>query len=121
MIDVCGKFPESAVFFQADNIGHTVCFTLLIGTIGNPVLVKKDREFVVKNVALFKKYGNTKLSMEYIYWYLMQEQNEFKKIVSGGLQPFISLKQFREHVMPLPPYEEQKRIVNRLEVLFESM
>lgn len=93
----------------------------MIGTIGNPVLVKKDREFVVKNVALFKKYGNTKLSMEYIYWYLMREQNEFKKIVSGGLQPFISLKQFREHVMPLPPYEEQKRIVNRLETLFESM
>ena len=93
----------------------------MIGTIGNPVLVKKDREFVVKNVALFKKYGNTKMSMEYIYWYLMREQNEFKKIVSGGLQPFISLKQFREHVMPLPPYEEQKRIVNRLETLFESM
>lgn len=89
----------------------------MIGTIGNPVLVKKEKEFVVKNVALFKMYEDTKLSMEYVYWYLMREQSEFKKIVSGGLQPFVSLKQFREHVMPLPPYTEQVRIAQKIEEL----
>ena len=93
----------------------------MIGTIGNPVLVKKEKEFVVKNVALFKKYENTNISMKYIYWYLTREQNEFKKIVSGGLQPFISLKQFRTHIMPLPPYEEQKRIANCLEKLSKDL
>ncbi len=93
----------------------------MIGTIGNPVLVKKEQEFVVKNVALFKKYEKTNILMEYIYWYLMREQNEFKKIVSGGLQPFISLKQFRAHVMPLPPLKEQERIVERMNKLFSQI
>lgn len=93
----------------------------MIGTIGNPVLVKKECDFVVKNVALFKKYEYTNISMEYVYWYLMREQSEFKKIVSGGLQPFISLKQFRAHVMPLPPLREQERIVEKMKEFFSQI
>lgn len=93
----------------------------MIGTIGNPVLVKKEREFVVKNVALFKNIDQHSLSMRYVYWYLMREQYEFKKIVSGGLQPFISLKQFRMHVMPLPPFAEQVRIATKLELLLSQI
>lgn len=93
----------------------------MIGTIGNPVLVKKEREFVVKNVALFKNIDQYSLSMRYVYWYLMREQYEFKKIVSGGLQPFISLKQFRMHVMPLPPFAEQVRIATKLELLLSEI
>lgn len=93
----------------------------MIGTIGNPVLVKKEREFVVKNVALFKNFDQSSLSMRYVYWYLMREQYEFRKIVSGGLQPFISLKQFRMHVMPLPPFAEQERITAKLELLLSQI
>ena len=89
----------------------------MIGTIGNPVIVRKRKEFCIKNVALFKKYEKTDILIEYLYWFLMLEQYEFKKIVSGGLQPFISLKQFRLHLMPLPPLSEQKRIVEKIDAL----
>jgi type I restriction enzyme, S subunit len=37
----------------------------MIGTIGNPVIVKKDREFAIKNVALIK-FGGSTVSNVYI-------------------------------------------------------
>ena len=42
----------------------------MIGSIGNPVIVNKDREFCVKNVALFKNYDKSKMCIEYVYWFL---------------------------------------------------
>ena len=36
----------------------------MIGSIGNPVIVNKDREFCVKNVALFKNYDKSKMCIE---------------------------------------------------------
>ena len=83
----------------------------MIGTIGNPVIVDTDREFCIKNVALFKRFHGTQFNMEYLLFYLLKEQNELKKISLGGLQPFVSLKLFRAHPFPLPPLDEQNRIV----------
>lgn len=87
----------------------------MIGSIGNPVLVKKDREFCIKNMALFKKYTDTDIDMNYMYWFFYFAQYGLKAEASGGVQSFISLTRFREYLFPLPPYEEQKRIAKRLE------
>lgn len=86
----------------------------MIGSIGNPVIVHKDREFCIKNVALFKNFAPMHISMDYFYWFLMHEQFVLRKNAIGGLQPFVSLKVFRRHLMPLPPMSEQKRIAERL-------
>ena len=87
----------------------------MIGSIGNPVLVKKDREFCIKNMALFKRFANTDISMRYVYWFLFYAQYKLKKEASGGVQSFIALSRFREYLMPLPPIAEQNRIVAKLE------
>ena len=86
----------------------------MIGSIGNPVIVHKDREFCIKNVALFKNFAPMHISMDYFYWFLMHEQFVLKKNAIGGLQPFVSLKVFRSYLMPLPPMSEQIRIAERL-------
>ena len=87
----------------------------MIGSIGNPVLVKKDREFCIKNMALFKRFANTDISMRYVYWFLFYAQYKLKKEASGGVQSFISLSRFREYLIPLPPVAEQNRIVAKRE------
>ena len=87
----------------------------MIGSIGNPVLVKKDGEFCIKNMALFKRFANTDISMRYVYWFLFYAQYKLKKEASGGVQSFISLSRFREYLIPLPPVAEQNRIVAKLE------
>ena len=87
----------------------------MIGSIGNPVLVKKDSEFCIKNMALFKKFADTDISMQYMYWFFFYAQYKLKKEASGGVQSFISLSRFREYLVPLPPYEEQIRIANKIE------
>lgn len=55
----------------------------MIGTIGNPVLVKKDREFCIKNMALFKAINKDLFDMEYLLLFLQNEQHVMKKKLAG--------------------------------------
>ena len=87
----------------------------MIGSIGNPVIVKKKFDFSFKNMALFKRYTKEKTDMKYIFYYLSYIQFELKRIATGGVQSFIGLGTFREMLFPLPPLAEQKRIVAAIE------
>lgn len=89
----------------------------MIGSIGNPVLVDTDREFCIKNIALFKNYPNKAVYMEYVYYLMSHLQCMLKNNASGAVQSFVSLKVFRCLPIPLPPLAEQHRIVAKIEEL----
>jgi len=89
----------------------------MIGTIGNPVLVKKDREFCIKNMALFKQIDASLLDMRYVLLFLQRAQADMKAIAKASVQSFVSLALLRNYLFPFPPLAEQKRIVARLEEL----
>jgi type I restriction enzyme, S subunit len=83
----------------------------MIGTIGNPVIVEKNFEFSIKNVALFK-FNNAEVYNRYFYHLLSSDivSRQFKKNTRGGTQKFVSLGNMRNIDIPLPPLAEQKRI-----------
>lgn len=88
----------------------------MIGTIGNPVVVKKDREFSIKNVALFKVgKNNEKLNNYYLKYVLEASVGELNNKAIGGNQKFVGLGFLRNYKIPLPSLEKQKAIVAQIE------
>jgi len=84
----------------------------MIGTIGNPVIVEKQFEFSIKNVALFKFGKSNQVYNRYIYHFLNSDLaiRQFESNSRGGTQKFVSLGNIRGLQIPLPPLAEQKRI-----------
>ncbi|HDR4419993.1 TPA: restriction endonuclease subunit S [Bacillus cereus] len=89
----------------------------MIGSIGNAVLVKKDKDFSIKNVGLFKAMPINKVNMEYIYHYLVFIERKLKQEASGAVQSFVSLTKLRQLLIPLPPLSEQEKIVKKINEL----
>ena len=49
----------------------------------------------------------------YVFYFLMAQRSSYIKMAEGGAQPNISKKKIINSLIPLPPYKEQKRIVNK--------
>ena len=57
----------------------------------------------------------------FLFYFLMASRDTFIKKGEGGAQPNISRVKLVEHLIPLPPLNEQKRIVAQIEKLFEQL
>ncbi|MED4018045.1 restriction endonuclease subunit S [Sutcliffiella cohnii] len=92
----------------------------MIGTIGNPVIVNKQIEFAIKNVALFKFNDNDKVYNRYFYYFLKSDlfYKQLAKIKRGGTQNFISLKNIRNLQVPIPDIDTQYKIVEVLDTAY---
>ena len=93
----------------------------MIGTIGNPVIVDKEPQFAIKNVALFK-YNNL-INNKYLKYFL-----EFRKTLNimhsqakGSTQKFVGLGYLRAFIFPVCPLNEQRRIVEKIESEFAKI
>jgi type I restriction enzyme S subunit len=90
----------------------------MIGTIGNPVIVKQTNAFSIKNVGLFKK-NETLLIPKYFQYYLSSWVVEHimrqKELIRGTTQKFVALGGLRVLPIPLPSKKEQKQIIKEIE------
>ncbi|MFH1258673.1 MAG: N-6 DNA methylase [Elusimicrobiota bacterium] len=88
----------------------------MIGTIGGACLIKsKEKEFAIKNVALFKK--SKQIVPEYLLNILDSDlvASMFENQAAGATQKFVSLGVLRGLKLPLPPLEIQQQIVAELD------
>lgn len=95
----------------------------MIGTLGNPVIVKEDDgQFSIKNVALIK-FNNSILNNVFLKNLLNSTFIEkiFNRISDGGVQKFIALGTIRKLPIPLPPLKEQQKIASILSSVDETI
>lgn len=87
----------------------------MIGTIGNPVIVHKDRNFSIKNVGLIKFTALSPIN-SFVYYTLLYSfvGQQIKKFSRGGTQKFVSLGNLRNLKIHLPNKNTQKQIVTKL-------
>ena len=93
---------------------HDILYSMIGGNIGNQVLVDTDREFSIKNVALFKYVSRIYTLPLYLNLFLETVTFSLQGRAVGGAQPFVSLSLLRNIPFPLPPCAEQSRIVTRV-------
>lgn len=58
---------------------------------------------------------------KYLFFYLRSQKDAFIRKGKGGAQPNISQDIIKNHVIPLPPFAEQQRIVGQIESLFSKL
>jgi type I restriction enzyme, S subunit len=92
----------------------------MIGTIGNPVLLKESN-FAIKNVALIKeKY---ELLNKFLIHFLNSSlfDRQVKVLNAGNTQKFLSLNQIRNLSVPKPTIQEQEKIAGFLTAIDERI
>lgn len=87
----------------------------MIGTIGNPHLIRIEPIYAIKNVALFKpKKELPKYLIHYLNSNIIKQKFLFDS--NGGTQKFVSLKYLRNLPIPIPPLQQQEKIVKVLDL-----
>ena len=63
----------------------------------------------------------TGIEKEFLFYFLLSHRVDFIKLGGGGAQPNISKEKIINTYIPLPPSEEQKRIVNAVNEVFAQL
>ena len=63
--------------------------------------------------------SNGKLYMPYLYWFMQGYVEELRKQAIGGVIKYIKLGNLTEAIIDLPPVDEQKEVVKRMEIAFD--
>ena len=111
---------------KRSQINRKCLLTPYVGTIGNIGIHDREGVFHLgSNVGKIEFYNEptTNILEEYAKYYLMsrygyQELTKYKKATA---QESISIEAIRDVFMPIPPIEEQRRIVNKISSVFAKV
>lgn len=89
----------------------------MIGTIGKPTIVKKDREFAIKNVALIKFLPDSRVINVFIQAVIASSAFDtyMRSNNKGGTQKFIALGDIRKLKIIVPPLSLQQSFAAKIE------
>lgn len=94
-----------------------------VGTIGVPYVINENQKFYFKdgNIIWFKNRGL--FHPQYVYFLYKSAfiDNQIHQMSSGTTVDTYTIINANATVVPLPPFSEQQRIVNRIESLFAKL
>lgn len=91
------------------------------GTTGKLGINQDDRVYYQnQRVGVIREKADV-LCRQYLYYFLQTKTEESLKIAAGAAQPNLSTAQINNFDLPLPPLEEQHRIVSILDASFEKI
>jgi type I restriction enzyme, S subunit len=96
---------------------NSVVIAMYGATIGKTAILGIDAA-TNQACAVGMPYGGF-VNIEFLYFYLTSQKEEFIKVGQGGAQPNISQTVIKNWIISLPPLHEQKRIADKLEEVFE--
>ena len=117
------KYIDERTFIEINKRSNVqigdILFSMIGGNIGSMIIITKENYFdmAIKNVALFKHYIYNDILIKYLYLYLQSQVVSIKNTASGGAQSFVSLNMLRNYLMPIPPLNEQNRIIEKFKSL----
>lgn len=93
-----------------------------IGSVGDVARVNDDRDFSIKNVALFRPDPG-RIDPTYLYYLINSPafKGVFLNVRSGAAQPFISLEAFRSHRFPYNPYRNQQEAIANILSTYDDL
>ena len=89
------------------------------GSLGKYGYYPFDKGAIASSLVILKACYNRKVFIEYLMIYLETPLlfSEIKKYDNGTAQPNLSAKNLEKFLFPLPPIEEQKRIVEKIKAI----
>lgn len=94
-----------------------------VGTTGVPAIVDCYEEFSLFVSVALLKFNKTKINNKFLYYFLLSPivQKQVKDNTRGVGNKNWVLDAIKNTILPLPPIEEQQRIVNKIEELFARL
>ena len=105
---------KSKVFTTADNkvIEAPAIVMSVRAPVGDVNLVK-NKIYIGRGLASFQIY--TECDLLYIYYYFLTIKNSLERVSTGSTFKAINSEIVNKIIIPLPPFAEQKRIVEKIE------
>lgn len=100
------------------NDAGSVCIAMYGATIGKLGILTKP---ATTNQAVLVCNKLHLSDSKFLFYFLKSHKKEYIQAGFGGAQPNISKEKVEPTLFPLPPLDEQKRIVERIEQIFEQL